>query len=144
MSTSLMLLSAGGALIFLIWLAVIVLYIAGMWKTFAKAGRPGWAAIIPFYNVYVATEVARLSILWFILALLIPIVGMLVVSIKIAENFGKGAGFGIGLFLLPMIFYPILGFGQAQYQGTAGIAGGSCSCCAPPPQQGQPPAPPAR
>lgn len=107
-------------IIFIIWLAVIVLTIAGMWKTFQKAGRPGWAAIIPIYNMYVATEVAQLSVVWFILLFIpiISIVAVIMISINIAENFGKGAGFGIGLWLLPMIFYPILGLGGAQYMAA--------------------------
>ena len=111
-------------IIFFIWLAVVVLSIAGMWKTFQKAGRPGWAAIIPFYNMFVLTEIAQLSVVWFIL-LFIPIgniIAAIMISIKIAENFGKSGGFGIGLWLLPVIFYPMLGFGDAKYQGTAGVA----------------------
>lgn len=110
--------------IVIIYLAIIVLTIVGLWKVFQKAGRPGWAAVIPFYNMYVATEVARLGILWFIL-MFIPvasIVASIMISLKIAENFGKSGGFGIGLWLLPFVFYPMLGLGDAQYQGTAGLA----------------------
>ncbi|MBN1942160.1 MAG: signal peptidase I [Phycisphaerae bacterium] len=106
----------------ILWAAVVILTIAGMWTTFKKAGRPGWAAIIPFYNMYVATEVAQLSVVWFVL-LFIPVanlVATIMISIKIAENFGKGGGFGIGLWLLPVIFYPILGFGSAKYLSAAG------------------------
>ena len=65
-------------------------------------------------------EIAGRPIWWFIL-LIIPLVGIIVaivVSLDIAKNFGQGAGFGIGLALLPFIFYPILGFGDAKYQGA--------------------------
>jgi hypothetical protein len=103
-------------------LVFVIVAIVGMWKTFEKAGQPGWAAIIPFYNMYVLTvEIARKEILWFILMLLpcINIVAMILVSIDVAKNFGKGPGFGIGLALLPAIFFPILGFGDARYQPVA-------------------------
>ncbi len=108
----------------IIYLVIIVLGIVGMWKTFVKAGKPGWACIIPFYNAYVACEIARLPILWFILAIIpiVSIVGWIMICLKIAENFGKSGGFGIGLALLWFVFFPILGFSDAKYQGTAGIS----------------------
>lgn len=108
----------------IIYLAVVVLMIVGMWKMFEKAGRPGWASLIPFYNSYVACEIARLPILWFIL-LFIPIVSIvawIMICMKVAENFGKTGGYGIGLALLGFVFFPMLGFSDAQYQGTAGIS----------------------
>ena len=133
-------------MLIILYLAVIVLTIIGTWKVFVKAGRPGWAAIIPFYNIYVATEIARLPILWFILAILpvVSIVGQIMICIKVAENFGKSAGFGVGLALLSFVFYPILGLGEAKYQGTAGITTGPTSFGAPPspPADGPPPPPP--
>jgi VIT1/CCC1 family predicted Fe2+/Mn2+ transporter len=52
----------------------------------------------------------------------IPLVNFIIaiiLNIDIAKNFGQGVGFGIGLIFLPFIFYPILGFGSAQYQGGA-------------------------
>jgi len=99
-------------------IAIIVVVIIGLWKTFEKAGKPGWASIIPFYNLYVLTEIAGRPILWFIL-LLIPcvnIIAHIVVSIDVAKNFGKDTLYGVGLFLFPFIFYPMLGFGDAKYQ----------------------------
>jgi len=105
----------------LVWLAVIVVIIAGFWKTFVKAGQPGWAAIIPIYNIYILLKVARRPG-WWLLLYLIPIVSIVIaviVSIDIAKNFGKGVGFGIGLALLAPIFYAILGFGSATYQAAA-------------------------
>lgn len=105
----------------LIEIAIAVLVIAGIWKTFVKAGKPGWAAIVPIYNVVVMLEIAGKP-LWWILLCLIPFVNIvifIIVSIAIAERFGKGAGFGVGLALLGVIFYPILGFGDSVYQGPA-------------------------
>jgi hypothetical protein len=102
----------------------VVPAVIGLWKTFEKAGKPGWAAIIPFYNGYVLTEVARKEILWFILTLIpcVQYIALIILCIEVAKNFGKGAGFGVGLALLPFIFFPMLGFGSAQYQGgPAGI-----------------------
>ena len=103
----------------LISLAIGVFLIAAMWKVFVKAGQPGWASIVPIYNLVVLLQIAGKP-LWWILLMFIPLVNLIVViliSIALAEKFGKGAGFGIGLVFLSFIFYPILGFGSAQYQG---------------------------
>jgi hypothetical protein len=110
----------GGTIGLFIGLAILIVVFAGMWKTFEKAGKPGWGCIIPIYNVILMLEIAGRPLWWFIL-LLIPIVdfviGILVV-LDIARNFGKSVGFGIGLAFLPFIFYPILGFGDARYRGA--------------------------
>src|SRR6185436_6816575 len=111
---------AGGIIVLLFWLAIIVVVIAGLWKTFEKAGHPGWAAIVPIYNIYILCLIAGKPA-WWIILFFIPIVSIvmsLLVSLDVARNFGKGAGFGVGLWLLPMIFYPMLGFGDAQYIGS--------------------------
>ncbi|MCC6123524.1 MAG: signal peptidase I [Pirellulales bacterium] len=105
-------------MLLIIWLLVMVLVIAGFWKTFTKAGKPGWGAIIPIYNVILLLEIAGRPI-WWIILLFIPIVNLVVsiiVAIDVAKNFGKGTGFGLGLAFLGFIFYPILGFGDARYQ----------------------------
>jgi len=98
------------------------LMIAAMWKVFSKAGQPGWAVIIPIYNIYIMCKVAGRPG-WWVLLMFIPFVNLIIaiiLTIDIAKNFGQGVGFGIGLIILPFIFYPILGFGSAQYQGGAG------------------------
>jgi hypothetical protein len=113
---------AMGSAFMVVWLAIAVLLIAAMWKVFVKAGKPGWAALIPIYNVIVLLEIAGKPLWWFIL-LLIPFVNIIVliiVALAVARNFGKGTGFGLGLALLSPIFYPILAWGDAQYQPTAG------------------------
>ncbi len=114
----------------IIYLIVIVLVIAGIWKTFTKAGQPGWAAIIPIYNYIVMIQIAGKPIWWIILCLIpfVNIIVMFIVCIAIAEKFGKGTGFGIGLALLGFIFFLILGFGDAKYQGAVAAS-------APPVQQ---------
>jgi hypothetical protein len=112
---------AASSTVSLIWLILVVLVIASMWRIFDKAGQPGWAAIIPIYNLYVLLKVAGRP-RWWLLLCLIPIVNvfvLLVVDVDVARGFGKSAGFGVGMWLLMFIFYPILGFGDARYQGAA-------------------------
>jgi Family of unknown function (DUF5684) len=98
--------------------ATVVLIIIPMWKIFTKAGEPGWACLIPIYNTCVWLKVAGKPMWWFFL-LLIPFVGLIfaiIAVVGLANKFGKGGGFAVGLIFLPYIFYPILGFGSAQYQ----------------------------
>ena len=115
-----------GLVFWLFYLAFIGFIIAGMWKTFAKAGEPGWAAIVPFYNIYVMTKIIGRPAWWVVLALLpcVNFIALFIISIDMAKSFGKGVGFGIGLALLGPVFYAILGFGDAQYQGPAASGGG--------------------
>ena len=113
--------AGGGVIVPIIGLALVVGVIAGVWKTFVKAGKPGWGAIIPFYNIILMLDIAGRP-LWWILLFMIPLVNLvigIVVGIDIAKNFGKGTGFGLGLAFLGFIFYPILGFGSAQYRRAA-------------------------
>jgi hypothetical protein len=111
----------GGLVIVIIYLAILVLCIAGMWKMFVKAGQPGWAAIVPIYNLIVMLKIVGRPI-WWIILLIIPIVSLIIaiiLCIDLAKSFGKGVGFAIGIIFLGFIFIPILGFGSAQYQGPA-------------------------
>ena len=101
----------------LIGLAFIVLMIASVWKVFTKAGQPGWAAIIPIYNVIVLLKIIGKP-WWWIIGFFIPFVNfivMILMAVGLAKVFGKGIGFAIGLILLSFIFYPILAFGDATY-----------------------------
>jgi hypothetical protein len=105
----------------IIGLLVALLMIVAMWKVFTKAGQPGWASIIPIFNLYIWCKIVGRP-WWWILLMLIPFVNFIIgiiLCIDLAKSFGKGVGFGIGLFLLGIIFLPILGFGSAQYQGPA-------------------------
>jgi Family of unknown function (DUF5684) len=108
----------------IVYLAIIVFEIAALWQVFVKAGHPGWAAIIPFYNYYKILKIVGRPGWWLIL-FFIPIVNIIVwiiVAIDIAKSFAKSSGFAVGLILLNFIFIPILGFGPASYVGPA--AGG--------------------
>jgi hypothetical protein len=104
-----------GPLIFAV--VVGILMIASIWKVFAKAGKPGWAAIIPIYNLVVLLQIVRKP-LWWIVMFLIPLVNfifLILLYIELAKAFGKGGGFAAGLIFLGIIFFPILGFGSSQY-----------------------------
>ena len=107
-------------MIFLIYLAVVLMTVIGLWKMFEKAGQPGWASIIPIYNLYVMIKIAGRSG-WFMLLLLIPLINFIVGCIimnDISKKFGQGAFFTLGLIFLGPIFFMILGLGDAQYSGT--------------------------
>ena len=108
-----------GAIVSLVYLVMIVAAIAGMWKVFEKAGQPGWASIVPIYNLVVLLQIVNKPIWWIVLLLipLINIVILIMVSIALAEKFGKGGGFAVGMVFLPFVFYPILGFGDERFQG---------------------------
>lgn len=118
----------GGLLAFtgimlMVFLAIAVIFIVGLWKVFEKAGQPGWACLIPFYNGYIMLKIAGRPGWWLILFLipLVNIVIALLVAIDIAKAFGQGAGFGVVLlFLLSGIGYLVLGFGNYRYVGPAG------------------------
>jgi len=100
-----------------IWLVLCLAIFIGIWKVFTKAGQPGWAIIIPIYNAIVLIQIAKKPV-WWIVLFFIPFVNIIVgiiLAIEIAKAFGKGAGFGLGLAFFPMIFYPVLGFGSAEY-----------------------------
>jgi hypothetical protein len=112
---------AFGGMALLFWLAVAVVVIIGGWKVFEKAGQPGWAILIPIYNLYVMLKIAGRPGWWLILYL-IPLVNLIVaivVAIDIAKAFGQSAAFGFFLlFLFCGIGYLILGFGNYSYQGA--------------------------
>ncbi len=104
--------------ILLIVAALIFLCIAPGWIVYQKAGKPGWAYIVPIYNMIVLMEIVKKP-LWFFLLLCIPIVNIyavIVVYNRLAKSFDKGIGYTIGLILFPFIFMPLLAFGSAQYQ----------------------------
>jgi hypothetical protein len=105
----------------LLMLAVVIVGLVGLWKIFEKAGQPGWAAIIPYYNLFVLNQIAGKDILWFVLAIIpcVQIVAIPVICMDVAKNFGKDPIFGLGLAFLTPIFAPLLGFSDAKYQGPA-------------------------
>lgn len=112
-----------GVVGWLLYIAVIVFYIYCMWRIFVKADKPGWAAIVPFYNVLVELEIVGRP-WWWLLLFLVPGVNIvigIIILLDLAKVFGKGSGFGIGLIFLPFVFIPILALGDAVYEGP--IAG---------------------
>ena len=111
----------GGLLGGLVGFVLGILILVAMWKVYTKAGKPGWAILIPIYNLFVLLEIVGRPGWWLIL-LLIPIVNLVVIfiiSFDLARSFGKGTGFGLGLVFLNVIFMMILGFGKARYIGPA-------------------------
>ncbi len=142
-------LQAMGALFSIIFFVVVLLLIIAQWRIYSKAGQPGWACIIPIYNLVVYMQIIGRPISWLMIyigCLVIYFIGfgmimngslmgglltsigglvLLVISIidtnRLSRSFGKGAGFTAGLIILPFIFMPILGFGSAQYIGPNGV-----------------------
>lgn len=106
----------------LVSLVFSIVMIAAMWKVFTKAGQPGWAAIVPFYNVYVILKIAGRPGWWLVLFLIpfVNLVVLIITYIDLAKSFGKDGGFAALLILLPIVGFPILGFGSARYLGPAG------------------------
>ena len=103
----------------IIMLALIVVTLVGLWKVFTKAGKPGWAAIVPFYNLYCLFEMS-FGNGWLFLLTFVPCVNFVIsimVQFNLAKAFGKGVGFGFGLLFFNFIFMMILGFGDAEYIG---------------------------
>ena len=102
--------------------AIALLQIIAQWKVFEKAGQPGWACIIPIYNIYILTKIAGKPGIWTLWCLL-PIVNIVFaiwLTNMISKSFGQDEGFTVGLLLLGFIFWPILGFGDSKYHGPYG------------------------
>ncbi len=98
----------------IIWLAFMTFMIIAMWKVFVKAGKPGWASIVPFYNLYVMLEIVGRPT-WWLLMFFVPfanIVFAIIMTLDVAKAYGKDTGFGVLLILLPVVGYPILGFSK--------------------------------
>jgi hypothetical protein len=108
-------------------LVISVVMLISHWKIFEKAGKPGWAAIIPIYNIIVLLEIIGKPV-WWIFLIIFPCTSLIFAIWAInllSKSFGQGEGFTIGLLLLGVIFYPILAFGNYQYLGpSAKEAGG--------------------
>lgn len=111
---------SAGPVVMIIYAAIIILSIASAWKINTKAGKPGWAALVPIYNLVVLLQIAGQP-LWFLVLFIIPVANifaLFALCFGLAKAFGKGIGFGIGIALLGFIFMPILAFGDARYQGV--------------------------
>lgn len=134
--------SSDGALagvVLFIWLIALILGIfmaVCLWRIFAKAGKPGWAAIVPVYNGWVLFEIVGYPGWWAILSLIpfvniFPAIMMLVAYYKLGKLFGKSDLFSILLIFFPVILLPVLAFGSAQ--PNAGVAAGPVAPAVPTP-----------
>lgn len=107
-------------------LLVSVLMIVSMWKLFEKAGKPGWASIVPFYNTYVMVEIAGRPAWWFAIILLVPLLNVvfsIIVTIDFVKAYGKGTGYGVLSLFFPFITFPIMAFDKnVQYVAGSGVA----------------------
>ena len=113
--------AAGSIVYMLVVLAIAIVVLVGLWKVFEKAGKPGWGAIVPLYNLYCLFEMT-FGTGWLFLLIFVPCVGAImtiIMWIKLAMAFDKGVGFGIGILFFPFMFVPMLGFGDAQYVGPS-------------------------
>ena len=103
-------------------IALSLLVIVAQWMIYEKAGKPGWACIIPIYNTLVLLEIVGKP-WWWLLLIMIPginIIFTIWVLNLLSKSFGKDVGFTVGLILLSVVFFPILGFGSSKYIGPAG------------------------
>ena len=104
-----------------IYIVSVIVMIVAQWKLFSKAGKPGWASLVPVYNTVVMLEIVGRPT-WWILLLLFPCTApiiLVIMAVDLAKSFGKGGGFAVGLILLGIVFFPILAFGSAQYEGPS-------------------------
>ena len=103
----------------MLWAAITIpAVIAGWLGLFPKAGQPRWAALVPFYNIYVlVVHVAGLSRLWFVLIMIPPmnLIASILVNVEVAKRFGRTETFGVGMSVFGFILYPMLGFGRAEF-----------------------------
>lgn len=106
-----------------VMLAIFAVSIASMWRIYQKAGKQGWECIVPFYSYYVMYDFC-LGNGWLFLLQFVPcanIIAMFVLYYKLCTCFGKGVGFYLGVLFLPIVFLPILAFGNAQYLGNGKV-----------------------
>ena len=106
--------AAMGLFFWILSMALGILKIISLWKIFKKAGKPGWASIVPIYNIYIMCEIAEKE-WWYILLLCVPFVNIYAIIVLyngMAKKFGKGGGFVVGMILLPVVFFPMLAFGK--------------------------------
>lgn len=116
-------LQSGGTLAAALGVVVLLLFVlpvVGMWKVFEKAGKPGWMALVPLYNLWVLVDVADKEWWWFLVLLIPPTFApaWVIVNLGVADQFGQRPAFGVALSVLSFVLYPLLGFGDYQYEGN--------------------------
>jgi hypothetical protein len=108
-------------------IAGLIGYLIGgfaVYGSFKKAGEPAWQAFIPIWNTVVMLKIAGKP-LWWIVLLIVPVVGLVVMVLAfhgLSTAFGHGAGFTVGLVLLPIVFYYILSYDSNPYRGATSAA----------------------
>ena len=105
-------------IVILMYLGFIALMLASQWKIFEKAGQPGWASLIPFYNIHIYLQIIQKPN-WWILLVFIPFVNIIIFFLfahELSKAFGKDGTYTLGLIFLGFIFFPLLAFGDARYQ----------------------------
>ncbi|MDJ1468424.1 DUF5684 domain-containing protein [Xanthocytophaga flava] len=110
------------SVLFLIYVGIIILAIVSWWRLFEKAGKPGWASIVPIYGFIVQLEIVGKPA-WWTLLLFVPIVNIVILIWTLnllCKSFGKDEGYTVGMLFLGFIFLPMLAFGDAEYLGPAG------------------------
>lgn len=110
------------AAFWILWFAFYIFMVVVQWKVFTKAGKPGWASLIPIYNTVIMLQIVGKPD-WWVILFLVPFVNFVVaiiVVLELAKSFGKSTGFAILLLLVPIIGYPMLAFGDAKYVGPGG------------------------
>lgn len=115
-----------GAVAIVIWLfvvlivlAVSILMIIAMWRIFTKAGKPGWASLVPIYNMVVMMQIVGRPE-WQVVLMFLPFAHIyisIVLPLDLAKSFGKTTGFGVLMIFFPAIMNPILAFGSSRYVG---------------------------
>lgn len=121
--------ASAGAAVSVVFISVIIAYVLltlPLYGIFKKANRQGWEAFIPIYNLAVLCRIVGRSP-WFILLVLVPYVGgivlLILISMDLAKSFGKSPGFAVGLILLNWIFLMILWLGPSVYRGPSSNLG---------------------
>ena len=110
--------ASGGAGAAIVGAVVLVLTIASMWKIFSKAGQPGWAALVPIYNLMTLGKITGRAWWWGLVPVL-NLIFFVMTPFDLAKSFGKSGGFGFGMLAMSPVFYPMLAFGGSAYQGPS-------------------------
>ena len=104
------------------FLAIFALMAVSVWKIYEKAGQPGWAALVPFYNVVVWLQLVGKPV-WYLALMFVPLANLYVafgLPFWMSRCFGKSTGFAMGLIFLPFVFYPMLALDESRYLGPNG------------------------
>ena len=101
---------------YIICIAVYVLFVIGLWKTFVKAGKAGWISLIPVYNLWTLYELGDQKGFW----CLIPVANIIFyvkACLSLNKKFGKAGWFAFLMIFVPEVAFIILGFSKDKYQG---------------------------